>query len=389
MAPTSILNANGVEIGVIGNIADESAYISLTDIAKYKNSEDAAGVISNWLRNRNTLDYLGLWEQLHNPNFKLLEFEGFRNSSGDNAFTISPQKWIKSTEAIGIVSKSGRYGGTYAHSDIAFEFASWISPEFKLYIIKDYQRLKKDEAERKAIGWDEKRALSKINYHIHTDAVQRYLITDELTSIEKGYTFADEADMLNVALFGKKAREWRDEHPIEAQKGENIRDYATAEELIILVNMESQNAELIKEGLPQSERFAKLHKMARTQMQILLKNRTKEKLKNKKNILYVRCRYLQRLCGYACSRRDRLSVRDRENKAGEKCCRSRSLLPIGRFTGYSRLCGRFFGFGSMGCENRCFHIGALRCSFYGRDRQNYLSRQESTDTRHECRVFFG
>lgn len=252
----------------------------MTDIAKYKNSEDAAGVISNWLRNRNTLDYLGLWEQLHNPNFKLLEFEGFRNSSGDNAFTISPQKWIKSTEAIGIVSKSGRYGGTYAHSDIAFEFASWISPEFKLYIIKDYQRLKKDEAERKAIGWDEKRALSKINYHIHTDAVQRYLITDELTSIEKGYTFADEADMLNVALFGKKAREWRDEHPIEAQKGENIRDYATAEELIILVNMESQNAELIKEGLPQSERFAKLHKMARTQMQILLKNRTKEKLKN-------------------------------------------------------------------------------------------------------------
>lgn len=217
---------------------------------------------------------------MHNPNFKLLEFEGFRNSSGDNAFTISPQKWIKSTEAIGIVSKSGRYGGTYAHSDIAFEFASWISPEFKLYIIKDYQRLKKDEAERKAIGWDEKRALSKINYHIHTDAVQRYLITDELTSIEKGYTFADEADMLNVALFGKKAREWRDEHPIEAQKGENIRDYATAEELIILVNMESQNAELIKEGLPQSERFAKLHKMARTQMQILLKNRTKEKLKN-------------------------------------------------------------------------------------------------------------
>lgn len=280
MTPTSILNANGVEIGVIGNIADESAYISLTDIAKYKNSEDAAGVISNWLRNRNTLDYLGLWEQLHNPNFKLLEFEGFRNSSGDNAFTISPQKWIKSTEAIGIVSKSGRYGGTYAHSDIAFEFASWISPEFKLYIIKDYQRLKKDEAERKAIGWDEKRALSKINYHIHTDAVQRYLITDELTSIEKGYTFADEADMLNVALFGKKAREWRDEHPIEAQKGENIRDYATAEELIILVNMESQNAELIKEGLPQSERFVKLHKMARTQMQILLKNRTKEKLKN-------------------------------------------------------------------------------------------------------------
>ena len=280
MTPTSILNANGVEIGVNGNIADESAYISLTDIAKYKNSENAFIIIANWMRNRSTIEYLGLWEQLHNPNFKPIEFDRFKNEAGGNGFALTPQQWIKATDAIGIISKSGRYGGTYAHSDIAFEFASWISPEFKLYIIKDYQRLKKDEAERKAIGWDEKRALSKINYHIHTDAVQKYLITDELTSIEKGYTFADEADMLNVALFGKKAREWRDEHPIEAQKGENIRDYATAEELIILVNMESQNAELIKEGLPQSERFAKLHKMARTQMQILLKNRAKEKLKN-------------------------------------------------------------------------------------------------------------
>ena len=280
MTPTSILNANGVEIGVNGNIADESAYISLTDIAKYKNSENAFIIIANWMRNRSTIEYLGLWEQLHNPNFKPIEFDRFKNEAGGNGFALTPQQWIKATDAIGIISKSGRYGGTYAHSDIAFEFASWISPEFKLYIIKDYQRLKKDEAERKAIGWDEKRALSKINYHIHTDAVQKYLITDELTSIEKGYTFADEADMLNVALFGKKAREWRDEHPIEAQKGENIRDYATAEELIILVNMESQNAELIKEGLPQSERFVKLYKMARTQMQILLKNRAKEKLKN-------------------------------------------------------------------------------------------------------------
>lgn len=280
MAPTSTINANGVEIGVIGNIADESAYISLTDIARYKNPDDAAGVISNWLRNRNTLDYLGLWEQIHNPNFKLLEFEGFRNSSGDNAFTISPQKWIKETDAVGIVSKSGRYGGTYAHSDIAFEFASWISPEFKLYIIKDYQRLKKDEAERKVIGWDEKRALSKINYHIHTDAVQKYLLTDDLSPAEIGYTFADEADMLNIALFGKKAKEWREENPEAHKRGENIRDYASAEELIILVNMESQNAELIKAGLSQNERFIKLRDMARTQMQVLLKNRTKETLKN-------------------------------------------------------------------------------------------------------------
>lgn len=272
------IHANGIDIGIYTQDF-ENEFISLTDIARYK-SDEPKDVIKNWMRSKDTIEFLGLWEKLHNSNFKGVEFDSFRNQAGSNAFTMSPTKWIETTGAIGIVSKSGRYGGTFAHSDIAFEFASWISPEFKLYIIKDYQRLKKDEAERKAIGWDEKRALSKINYHIHTDAVQKYLITDELTSIEKGYTFADEADMLNVALFGKKAREWRDEHPIEAQKGENIRDYATAEELIILVNMESQNAELIKEGLPQSERFVKLHKMARTQMQILLKNRTKEKLKN-------------------------------------------------------------------------------------------------------------
>jgi hypothetical protein len=281
MSPTSKINANGVEISVVGNINDENAYISLTDIAKYKNPDDAAGVIANWMRNRNTLEYLGLWEQLHNPNFKLLEFEGFKTASGENAFTISPQKWIKSTDAIGLVSKSGRYGGgTYAHSDIAFEFASWISPEFKLYIIKDYQRLKKDEAERLAIGWDEKRALSKINYHIHTDAVQKYLITDDLSNEEKGYTFASEADMINVALFGKKARQWRDENSEAAKRGENIRDYASAEELIILINLESQNAQLIKDGLSQQDRFKKLREMAYSQMNVLIRNNTKEKLKN-------------------------------------------------------------------------------------------------------------
>lgn len=171
-------------------------------------------VVANWMRLRSTIEFLGLWEQIHNPNFKGLEFDAFKNEAGSNAFTLSPQKWISSTNAIGLVSKSGRYGGgTYAHTDIAFEFASWVSPEFKLYIVKDYQRLKKDEAERKAIGWDEKRALSKINYHIHTDTVQKYLITDDLSSAEKGYTFADEADMLNVALFGKRAKEWREENP--------------------------------------------------------------------------------------------------------------------------------------------------------------------------------
>lgn len=279
MAQISTINANGVEISVLGNIADESAFISLTDIAKYKNAEEPRLVITNWMSTYSTIDFLAVWEELHNPGFNRMEFQSVRNERG--RLIITPKQWIKKTNAIGMTSKAGRYGGgTYAHSDIAFEFASWISPEFKLYIIKDYQRLKKDESERKAIGWDEKRALSKINYHIHTDAVQKYLITDELTATEKGYTFADEADMLNVALFGKKAWEWRNEHPVEVRKGENIRDYASAEELIILVNMESQNAELIKAGLTQNERFEKLREMARTQMQVLLKNRAKETLKN-------------------------------------------------------------------------------------------------------------
>ena len=279
MAQISTINANGVEISVLGNIADESAFISLTDIAKYKNAEEPRLVITNWMSTYSTIDFLAVWEELHNPGFNRMEFQSVRNERG--RLIITPKQWIEKTNAIGMTSKAGRYGGgTYAHSDIAFEFASWISPEFKLYIIKEYQRLKKDESERKAIGWDEKRALSKINYHIHTDAVQKYLITDELTATEKGYTFADEADMLNVALFGKKAWEWRNEHPVEVRKGENIRDYASAEELIILVNMESQNAELIKAGLTQNERFEKLREMARTQMQVLLKNRAKETLKN-------------------------------------------------------------------------------------------------------------
>lgn len=279
MAPTSTINANGVEIGIIGNISDESAYISLTDIAKYKNAEDPRIVITNWLSTYSTIDFLAVWEEIHNPNFNRMEFQSVRNERG--RLVITPKQWIEKTNAIGLESKSGRYGGgTYAHSDIAFEFASWISPEFKLYIIKDYQRLKKDEAERKAIGWDEKRALSKINYHIHTDAVQKYLITEDLSPTEIGYTFADEADMLNVALFGKRAKEWREENPEADKRGENIRDYASAEELIILVNLESQNAELIKEGLSQPERFKRLREMANTQMQVLLKNRTKETLKN-------------------------------------------------------------------------------------------------------------
>lgn len=280
MAPTSKINANGVEIGVIGNIVDENAYICLTDIAKHRNPDNPSLVISHWMRNRSTIDFVGLWEELHNPDFNPTEFGRFKIESGENAFTLTPQQWIKSTNAIGIISKSGRYGGTYAHSDIAFEFASWISPEFKLYLIKDYQRLKIEEAERLSIGWDEKRALSKVNYHIHTDAIQQFLIDDDFSSEDKYHTFASEADMLNVALFGKKAWEWRNEHPEEVARKENIRDYASAEELVILINMESQNAELIKQGLSQHERYIRLHEMAKQQMRVLLKNHTADKLKS-------------------------------------------------------------------------------------------------------------
>lgn len=197
------INANGTEISVILSSENQNDYISLTDIAKYKNPRNAFQVINNWMRIRSTIEYLGLWEEINNPNFKPLEFERFKYEAGSNAFTLSPQQWINTTNAIGIASKSGRYGGTFAHSDIAFEFASWISPEFKLYIIKDYQRLKLDEAKRLEIGWDIKRELSKINYRIHTDAIKEFLITPELTKQEQSYTYANEADLLNIALFGK------------------------------------------------------------------------------------------------------------------------------------------------------------------------------------------
>ena len=265
------INANGTEIRVTGNIVDENAFISLTDIAKYKNTDKPSLVIGHWMRNRSTIDFIGLWEQLHNPDFKPTEFGRFKYESGENAFTLTPQQWIKATNAIGIISKSGRYGGTYAHTDIAFEFASWISPEFKLYIIKDYQRLKKDEAERLALGWDVKRELSKINYRIHTDAVKEFLITPELTPQEMGYTYASEADVLNMALFGKTASQWRKETGTKGMSP-NIRDYASAEELVVLINLEDTNADLIRQGLPQLERLKLLREKAYRQLEILKKN---------------------------------------------------------------------------------------------------------------------
>ena len=242
---------------------NEDDYISLTDIAKYK-SDDPIAVISNWMRNRNTVEYLGIWESLYNQDFKPLEFEGFRKQAGLNAFTLSPQKWVKTTNAIGIISKSGRYGGTYAHKDIAFKFASWISVEFELYIVKEFQRLKAEE--EKQIGWTAKRELSKINYHIHTDAIKKNLIPPEVSPQAASVIYANEADVLNVAMFGMTAKEWRETNP--GLKG-NIRDYATINELICLSNMESLNAVLINDGLSQRERLIKLNQIAIHQMKVL------------------------------------------------------------------------------------------------------------------------
>ena len=242
-------------------------YISLTDIARYKNSEEPNVVVANWMRNYNTIEYLGIWEQLNNLEFNPLEFEGFLKEAGSNAFTLSPQKWVNMTNAKGIYVKLGRGGGTFAHKDIAFKFASWISAEFELYIIKDYQRLKDDENSRLSLGWNLNREISKINYKIHTDAIKEYLLKD-LTNEQLSYQYASEADMLNVALFNKRAKQWREENP--DLKG-NMRDYASLNELLVLANMESYNAILIGKGMDQKERMIELRKLARTQLMSLEK----------------------------------------------------------------------------------------------------------------------
>jgi len=251
-------------------------YISLTDIAKYRNSDDPRFVIQNWMRNRNTLEFIGLWETLNNRNFNRVQFDTFRNEAGLNRFTMTPQKWIASTNAVGIIAKSGRYGGTYAQYDIAMEFASWISPEFKLYIIQDYKRLKADENSALSLGWNLNREISKINYKIHTDAIKAYLLND-FTNEQLSYKYASEADMLNVALFNRRAKQWRDENP--TLKG-NMRDYASLNELLVLANMESYNAMLISKGIEQKERMIELRALARLQLASL------EKL-NSKNLVTV------------------------------------------------------------------------------------------------------
>ena len=270
------INALGTDISVIvsnGNFKDN--YISLTDLAKYKDANDPRIVISNWMSSYSTIDFLSTWESFYNPNFNRMEFQTVRSEPG--RLIMTPKQWIERMNAIGIISQAGRYGGTYAHPDIAFEFASWISPEFKLYVIKDYQRLKADEAHRLEIGWDTKRELSKINYRIHTDAIKEFLITPELTQQEKGYKYATEADILNVALFGKTAKQWRDE---TGNKKENMRDHANVEQLIVLVNLESMNADLIRQGLSPQERLQKLRSVAYYQLNSLYDSNAANKLKN-------------------------------------------------------------------------------------------------------------
>ncbi len=258
---------NETEITVLE--INEKDYISLTDMVK--GVENGLSLIEKWLRNKNTIEFLGIWEEMYNPNFNSPEFEGIKNAAGLNRFILSVKQWIEKTNAIGIIAKAGRYGGTYAHKDLAFEFASWVSPQFKLYLLREFQRLK--EAEQKQLGWSAKRELSKINYHIHTDAIKQNLIPAEISPLQTNIIYANEADVLNVALFGMTAKKWREIHP--DLKG-NIRDYASINQLICLSNMENLNAVFINNGLPQSERLKELNRIAIQQMLVL------EDVENKK-----------------------------------------------------------------------------------------------------------
>ncbi len=243
----------------------ENDFISLTDIARHRDKERGDYIIQNWMRNRNTIEFLGIWEQLNNPGFNSIEFDGIKTQAGLNSFSLTPKRWIKQTGAVGLVSKAGRYGGTYAHKDIAFEFASWISVEFKLYLIKEFQRLK--ETEREQLGWDIRRNLARINYRVHTDAIRQNLIPPKLTPQQVSRVYATEADLLNMALFGMTAKQWRDANP---NKSGNIRDDANGAQLVCLANMESLNAHLINEGVAQTERLTRLNRLAIQQMKVLI-----------------------------------------------------------------------------------------------------------------------
>ncbi|MCX7155891.1 MAG: KilA-N domain-containing protein [Rhodocyclales bacterium] len=278
----STIEVQGVTIAVLNR--NNQDYISLTDIARYRNSQEPFAIINNWMRSRSTIEFLGLWEKLSNPGFKPLEFERFKTEAGSNYFVLSPQRWIEATQAIGITSKSGRYGGTFAHRDIAFEFATWISSEFKLYLIKEFQRLKDEENDRLKLGWNLQRTLSKINYRIHTDAIRETLIPPAITKSQASLVYANEADLLNVALFGQTAKQWRDANP-DAEG--NVRDHAPLEQLVVLTNLESLNAVLIRQGLTQADRLLKLNEIAIfklneiaiSQMRTLLADNTMKRLK--------------------------------------------------------------------------------------------------------------
>jgi len=275
MSKTQKIHVHGKEITVISSAQHD--YISLTDIAKHKNQESTGLVISHWMSTKFTIEFMGLWEQMHNPDFNVTEFSNIKNEAGSNGFVLSSKQWIEKTNAIGVTSKTGRYGGgTFAHKDIAFEFASWISPGFRLYLIKEFQRLKEDETKRLRLGWNLQRTLAKVNYRIHTDAIKEKLIPQTLTKTQINLTYANEADMLNVALFGITAKEWRDANP--ALDG-NIRDHAQIEQLVVLSNLESLNAVLIHQGLPQNERLKQLNAIAITQMKSLLQYTQIKKLK--------------------------------------------------------------------------------------------------------------
>ena len=269
------------KIGVLR--IENKEYISLTDLARYADNDEPRLPIRDWMRNKEVISYLGLWESIHNENFKGGEFDTFKNEAGSNTFKMSPQKWIRETNAIGIISKSGRYdGGTFADPDIAFEFASWLSPEFKLYVIQEFQRLKKNEAYQNKIDWHANRVLASVSYAVHTDAINS-IIVPTLTEKQKKFVYAEEADVLNVALFGMTAKEWRESNPNLAEEG-NIRDYTDLLHLVILSNLENINAELIEMGIPQSERLIKLNDMAKKQMELLRKN------KSLKNLEYIESR---------------------------------------------------------------------------------------------------
>jgi hypothetical protein len=270
------LDVKGIAVSIV--IDGKGDFISLTDIARFKDTERSDYILQNWMRNRSTIEFIGLWEQFHNPVFNSIEFDGIKNMAGSNSFSLTPKRWIEATNAIGIMAKTGRYGGTYAHKDIAFEFASWLSAEFKFYLIKEFQRLKSEESERLKLEWNLQRTLAKVNYFIHTDAIKKSLIPQELTRKQASLVYATEADVLNMALFGLTASDWRAENP---SKSGNIRDFATLEQLVVLTNLESMNALFIQQGITQADRLLQLNKVAIHQLNVLFNSKSIKKIKGR------------------------------------------------------------------------------------------------------------